>query len=178
MRIFQRDNDKYSGRRSGGNNRYSRDSRGGGNRSDRGSSTMHDAVCDECGRECKVPFRPSGDKPIYCSSCFEKQGNGISRNDSRRDDRDKEMFSTVCDDCGKNCKVPFRPSSDKPIYCSDCFEKRGNSRDGGSSSKSNLQLDEINEKLDRILILLETKPEKKVVKKKATKAKKEEVKEE
>ena len=163
MRIFQRDNDKYSGRRSGGN-RFS-GSRSDRDRSDRGSSTMHDAVCDECGRECKVPFRPSGEKPIYCSSCFEKQGNGISRNDSRRDDRNKEMFSTVCDDCGKNCKVPFRPSSDKPIYCSDCFEKRGNNRE----SKSTIQLDEINEKLDRILMLLETTTEKKV-----TKAKKEE----
>ncbi len=35
---------------------------------------MHDAVCDNCGKKCKVPFRPSGDKPVYCSDCFEDQG--------------------------------------------------------------------------------------------------------
>ena len=40
---------------------------------------MHDAVCDECGKDCQVPFRPSGDKPIYCSDCFEKKG-GRDRN--------------------------------------------------------------------------------------------------
>ena len=144
---------------------------------------MHDAVCDECGRDCKVPFRPSGDKPIYCSSCFEKQGGGRSsdrggssnrggrdrggsRNYNRSDrggSRSTEMFSAVCDDCGKDCKVPFRPSSNKPIYCSECFEKRGgNERSGGSNrsggnSMQNGQLKAINEKLDRLLSLLEEK---------------------
>lgn len=175
MRIFSKDNDKYSGRRS---NRYESNDRVRSNRfgSDRGPVTMHDAVCDECGKECQVPFRPSGEKPIYCSSCFEKQGNGIPRRNSRdsrgseRDFQDKEMFSAVCDDCGKNCQVPFRPSSGKPIYCSDCFEKRGNSHDRESSGRSNqapsVDLSEINAKLDKIIALIESKSEEKVVKKK------------
>lgn len=42
---------------------------------------------------------------------------------------DRPMFDVICDDCGKNCQVPFRPSGDKPVRCSDCF---GNSRDNGS----------------------------------------------
>ena len=45
---------------------------------------MHDAVCDECGRNCQVPFRPSGDKPIYCSDCFEKKGGRESNRPSWR----------------------------------------------------------------------------------------------
>ena len=36
----------------------------------RAERTMYDAVCSECGAECKVPFQPSGDRPIYCSDCF------------------------------------------------------------------------------------------------------------
>ena len=37
------------------------------------------------------------------------------------------MHKAVCDECHKSCEVPFRPSSDKPIYCNDCFSgKRGN----------------------------------------------------
>jgi len=49
--------------------------------------TLHDAVCAECGRNCQVPFRPSGDKPVYCSSCFEKRGGGDSDRPGRRDSR-------------------------------------------------------------------------------------------
>ncbi|HOG53748.1 MAG TPA: zinc-binding protein, partial [Bacillota bacterium] len=26
--------------------------------------------CSQCGAPCKVPFQPSGDKPVYCSECF------------------------------------------------------------------------------------------------------------
>jgi len=31
---------------------------------------MYDAVCAECGRETKLPFKPRLDKPVYCSECF------------------------------------------------------------------------------------------------------------
>ncbi len=31
---------------------------------------MHPAVCAQCGRDTMVPFRPRGDKPVYCSDCF------------------------------------------------------------------------------------------------------------
>ena len=33
---------------------------------------MHDAVCADCGAQCKVPFKPSGDKPVRCQDCFRK----------------------------------------------------------------------------------------------------------
>jgi CxxC-x17-CxxC domain-containing protein len=47
------------------------------------------------------------------------------RNSSRR-----EMHHATCAQCGKDCEVPFCPNSDRPVYCSDCFEKRRN-EDGG-----------------------------------------------
>jgi CxxC-x17-CxxC domain-containing protein len=31
---------------------------------------MFTATCDGCGGEARVPFRPTGSKPVYCSSCF------------------------------------------------------------------------------------------------------------
>lgn len=83
---------------------------------------------------------------------------GRNRYSSDRANR-PEMFDAVCDECGKPCKVPFRPSGDKPIYCSRCFERRGNKTYGDSNVKGNtsINLDEVNRKLDRILSILETK---------------------
>ncbi|MBI3021482.1 MAG: DNA-directed RNA polymerase [Candidatus Omnitrophica bacterium] len=34
---------------------------------------MHKAVCAECKKECEVPFKPSGDRPVYCRDCFSKR---------------------------------------------------------------------------------------------------------
>ena len=115
------------------------------------------------------------------------------------------MFSAVCDNCGKDCEVPFRPSTEKPIYCSKCFEdiapRRDDSRRDGRSSGGNRdtsfrprnnssdisqlkdQLSGISAKLDTIIRLLtpvetavvvvkEEKKPKKVTKKTTPKAKK------
>ncbi|MDQ3855475.1 MAG: zinc-ribbon domain containing protein [Chloroflexota bacterium] len=40
---------------------------------DRGPREMFDVVCDSCGRPAKVPFQPRGDRPVYCSDCFQSQ---------------------------------------------------------------------------------------------------------
>lgn len=33
----------------------------------------------------------------------------------------REMFTATCSNCGRDAEVPFRPTSGKPVYCSDCF---------------------------------------------------------
>jgi CxxC-x17-CxxC domain-containing protein len=33
---------------------------------------MHAAVCASCGKDTQVPFKPRGDKPVYCSDCYRK----------------------------------------------------------------------------------------------------------
>jgi CxxC-x17-CxxC domain-containing protein len=30
-----------------------------------------DAICSNCGKKCQVPFRPDGEKPVYCKDCFD-----------------------------------------------------------------------------------------------------------
>ncbi|MFH1905583.1 MAG: CxxC-x17-CxxC domain-containing protein [bacterium] len=47
--------------------------------------------------------------------------------DSGRRSFEKQMHEATCDKCGKQCEVPFKPTEGKPVYCSDCFEKTGNS---------------------------------------------------
>jgi CxxC-x17-CxxC domain-containing protein len=80
---------------------------------------------------------------------------------------DREMFSTICSNCGKECQVPFKPTNGKPVYCSECFEKMGN-RSGDSrrfddraprapQAQNSPDLSAINAKLDKILSILEPK---------------------
>ncbi len=49
-----------------------------GGRDDR--PRMHAATCSDCGKACEVPFRPTGERPVYCRDCFPKhrdeQGGG------------------------------------------------------------------------------------------------------
>jgi CxxC-x17-CxxC domain-containing protein len=53
---------------------------GGGYQSDRPARQMYTATCSSCGREARVPFQPRGDKPVYCSDCFQQQGSSSRSN--------------------------------------------------------------------------------------------------
>jgi CxxC-x17-CxxC domain-containing protein len=52
---------------------------GGGGGGGRGPREMYPATCSNCGRETQVPFQPRGDKPVYCSECFETVRGGRGR---------------------------------------------------------------------------------------------------
>jgi CxxC-x17-CxxC domain-containing protein len=41
-------------------------------RSNEGPREFHAAVCGACGGQAVVPFAPRNDRPVYCSSCFDK----------------------------------------------------------------------------------------------------------
>jgi len=43
----------------------------------------------------------------------------------------REMFTATCSTCGQEARVPFQPSGDKPVYCSNCFTQRGGASRGG-----------------------------------------------
>ncbi len=78
------------------------------------------------------------------------RGRGFGGRDGGR----REFHDVICDKCKKECKVPFKPSTDKPVLCSDCFEKKGGSSRGGSGV-SKEQFDQVNKKLDKILKVLQ-----------------------
>ena len=60
---------------------------GGGGGYSRGPREMFEAVCSECGGVARVPFQPSGDKPVYCSNCFEQPAQLPLSTRSRRRSR-------------------------------------------------------------------------------------------
>ena len=71
---FGRNNDseKSFGNRSGSGRSFG--NRGSFNRNNSSfKREMHKAVCDECKKECEVPFKPTEGKPVYCRDCFNKR---------------------------------------------------------------------------------------------------------
>lgn len=53
--------------------------RGGGRDFGR-PSQMFQTTCANCGKTCEVPFRPTGERPVYCNDCFAKMKGGAPEN--------------------------------------------------------------------------------------------------
>jgi CxxC-x17-CxxC domain-containing protein len=79
---------RSGGRSFGGRGRSGGSSRGFGGRGgfgERRPLQMHDATCSKCQKQCQIPFRPTGDRPVFCSDCFRSEGS--SNSDSRSSGR-------------------------------------------------------------------------------------------
>jgi CxxC-x17-CxxC domain-containing protein len=37
---------------------------------------LYDVKCADCGKQTQVPFKPSGDRPVYCRDCYMKRRAG------------------------------------------------------------------------------------------------------
>lgn len=105
-------------------------------------------------------------------------GSSGRRDFNRRDGGDRQMHKAICSNCGRECEVPFMPSGNKPVYCSDCFEKMGRNQSSGPRNfgergprnsgyenrspdrpQNTDQFRELNSKLDKIIFLLSEKKE-------------------
>lgn len=121
-----------------------------------------------------------GGRGGYNNRRDDNRGGGRDRFDSRNSGRGgKRMHHAVCADCGDDCQVPFVPSSGKPVYCSDCFEDRGNGKPNRNSRPSRnsqpqkdytRQIETLDAKLDKILEILN--PRQEVIETKPTKSEK------
>ena len=69
--------------------RHDRGRQGNGSR----ERTYTRVVCSECRKECEIPFKPSGDRPVYCKECFSKRRQGSPFN-ANRDNRPTERSFT------------------------------------------------------------------------------------
>ena len=97
---------------------------GGGFDRNQGRSIMHEAVCSACGKNCEVPFRPTGDKPVYCNDCFRT----------------------------KRGEAPRRPMGGGGGF--NRFSRPEVAIQSNQASQSSGQFEMINQKLDRILKML------------------------
>ena len=81
-------------------------------------------ACKDCGADFTFT---AGEQEFYDSKGFV---NEPQRCKECRDARktalrgEREMHTATCADCNTECKVPFKPREDRPVYCSDCFAKQ------------------------------------------------------
>ena len=71
-------------------------------------------------------------KPNRCPDCrqarkAQRGAGGGSAGGYGGGSRSREMYQTVCSQCGNTAEVPFQPRGDKPVYCRDCFSSRSSS---------------------------------------------------
>lgn len=81
-------------------------------------------------RECGEPFVwTAGEQEFYhqkgllhepqrCHTCRARAKQ------ERAAARAANMHDIVCSSCGQPGQVPFAPRTDRPVYCSNCFESR------------------------------------------------------
>jgi CxxC-x17-CxxC domain-containing protein len=91
--------------------------------------------CADC-RAAKKAARNSGDG--YSSGGYSSSGSnsyGDSYGGGGSYERTpRQMTTVICSNCGKETQVPFVPTGDRPVYCSDCFSQMGGGSRGGNRS--------------------------------------------
>ena len=111
----------------------------------------------------------SGGYEEYSKNKKEYGGRRDSRG-GRSFDRERrpplEMTKVICSACKTECEVPFKPTTSKPVYCRDCFDKKGGNdfRDSDNRDRPrrysepstpsrdfDRDFDVINEKLNKIM---------------------------
>ena len=83
-------------------------------------------TCKDCG--CEFTFS-ANEQEFYAEKGFANEPQRCKPcRDARKGAREggswREMFPAICSECGKEAKVPFQPSGDRPVYCSECFSRR------------------------------------------------------
>jgi len=96
-------------------------------------------VCRDCGKEFlfsageQAFYAEKGfqNEPTRCRNCRAVRKGAPASSDSGPS---RTLFAAVCSECGKETQVPFKPTAGKPVYCRECFQKRGSRAPAGRRS--------------------------------------------
>ena len=83
--------------------------------------------CVECGQNFEFL---ADDQEFYASKgysspkrCPECRQARKARSGQRGGQRERVQYEVTCAECGCQTTVPFKPSNDRPVYCSDCYRR-------------------------------------------------------
>ena len=117
---FGRDRPRFGGRDRGGDRggfdsgdrgRFGGRDRGRDRRSER--HEMHEAVCDKCGKDCEVPFRPTEGKPVYCDDCFKSKSREAGSRSEMGKPKNNETFDQLHKKLDRILKILEEPIIEK-----------------------------------------------------------------
>ena len=81
-------------------------------------------VCSDCSKECEIPFKPSGDRPVYCKECFSKRRKDNPFNANRDNRPEQRDFPRERHFDKRQAKKRQKPDTkNKPFYAR--IKKRG-----------------------------------------------------
>lgn len=80
-------------------------------------------VCKECGSEfvfsaqeqefyAEKGFQNEPARCLTCRRARKQQSNN----------RERQLYTVNCSNCGVETQVPFKPTGVRPVYCRDCFQ--------------------------------------------------------
>ncbi|MBP3370318.1 MAG: zinc-ribbon domain containing protein [Clostridia bacterium] len=81
-------------------------------------------ICKDCGEEFVFT---AGEQEFYAEKGFQNEPQRCKacrqarKNAGKPATETREFFTATCANCGKEAKIPFQPSNDRPVYCSECF---------------------------------------------------------
>jgi CxxC-x17-CxxC domain-containing protein len=82
--------------------------------------------CKDCGDDFVFS---TGEQEYFMEKGFQDPGRCKpcrKKNKKRKmGSRQKQRYDIVCDECGEETNVPFKPSGDRPVYCRECYSRRG-----------------------------------------------------
>jgi len=112
-----------------------------------GRPAMHSAKCSGCGNACEVPFRPSGEKPVYCNNCFKGKDGGSrdSRGGGKRESGPQYNNKPSYQHSRGEVTSNYKPQFDQINHKLDEILNILNSRNIGSEELWNIDKEEINE---------------------------------
>ena len=64
-------------------------------------------------------------EPKRCKACkTAKRSGGSGIGAGMAGGGTRELHEVTCSSCGQKTTVPFKPTSDRPVYCRTCFQAR------------------------------------------------------
>ena len=78
-------------------------------------------ICKDCSAEFVFT---SGEQEFYVEKGFKNEPSRCKECRSAKKNTQREYYDVRCSECGANARVPFRPTGDKPVYCSECYKNR------------------------------------------------------
>ncbi len=105
-------------------------------------------TCRDCGKEFlfsageQAFYAEKGfqNEPTRCRNCRATR-KGASGTVSPDGGAPRSLYPAVCSECGKETQVPFRPTAGKPVYCRECFQRRGSAGARPAGRRSPAYLD-------------------------------------